>query len=232
MVAPYRVRTNQFPNNPPLPAVFEANPNAPAVQPRSRGVVGAVVYLKGVDPERARPWDWAPVTVEQRGRQFHVLQGKSATRIGFVRRGDAVTMVSRDPVFHALHAGGAAFFTLAFPDAGRSSVRRLNDKGLVELTSAAGYYWMRAYLFVDDHPYYARTDARGRFTLRGVPPGRYRLVCWLPDWRERRHERDPESGLVTRLYFRPPRTKTKPVTVPPKGTVEGHFHFSGRDFSE
>jgi hypothetical protein len=214
-----------------LPARFQANPNAPAVEPRGRGVANAVVYLQGVDPRKARPWDLPPVTVEQAGRQFHVLQGKSDSRVGFVRRVEAVTMLSCDADFHSLHAGGAAFFTLAFPDPGRPSARRLSEKGLVELTSGAGYFWMRAYLFVDDHPYYARTDARGRFTLRGVPPGFYRLVCWLPDWREQRHDRDPESGQVSRLYFRPPRTKTRRVTVCPRKTAEGNFHFNAGDFA-
>jgi hypothetical protein len=72
---------------------------------------------------------------------------------------------------------------------------------------------MRGHLFVDDHPYYTQTDAEGWYRLPHVPPGRYELVCWLPDWREEHHERDPESGLVTRVYFRPPLQWASPVEV-------------------
>lgn len=61
---------------------------------------------------------------------------------------------------------------------------------------------MRAYVFVDDHPYYTRTDREGRFTLEQVPPGQYEVVCWMPNWQEARHERDPESGLISRFFFR------------------------------
>jgi len=199
------------------------NPNAPVIDPSTRGVQGAVVFLRGIDPRRARPWDLPPVRVVQEDRQCHVRQGASDAAVGFVRRGDAVEMVSADPVFHSLHAGGAAFFTLAFPDSDRPRTRRLVDPGVVELTSAAGYFWMRGYLFVDDHPYYTCTDASGRFDLTDVPPGQFEAVCWLPDWREARHERDPESTLVTRLYFRPPWETVQPVELAPNGLAAVDF---------
>ncbi len=199
------------------------NPNAPAIDPTTRGVRGAVVYLRGVDPRRARPWDLPPVRVLLEGRQCHVRQGAEDGAIGFVRRGDTVTMVSADQVFHSLHAGGAAYFTLAFPDPGKVRARRLVERGVVELTSAAGYFWMCATLFVDDHPYYTSTDATGHFDLAGVPPGRYEAVCWLPDWREEHHERDPESLLITRLFFRPPWETVKHVEVKANGSATVDF---------
>src|SRR5262249_7479941 len=141
------------------------NPNAPAIDAQTRAVRGAVVFLRGIDPRRARPWDLPAVRVVQQGQRFHVRQGADDGAVGFVRRGAAVEMMSADGVFHSLHAGGAAFFTLTFPDPDRPRTRRLDQPGVVELTSAAGYFWMRGYLFVDDHPYYVRTDTDGRFRL-------------------------------------------------------------------
>jgi hypothetical protein len=89
--------------------------------------------------------------------------------------------------------------------------RPLDRPGLVELTSGAGYPWMRAYLFVAEHPYYTRTDAAGRFVLKWVPPGRYEVVCWMPSWIEERHDREPETGIVSRVYFRAPVEQGKGV---------------------
>src|SRR5262249_55259724 len=96
---------------------------------------------------------------------------------------------------------------------GGPRTRRLGRAGVVELTSAAGHFWMRGHLFVDDHPYYARADAAGRFTFGQVPPGSYEIVCWLPSWFEEHRQRDTGTGLVTRLSFRPPVEVARPVAV-------------------
>src|SRR5262249_44220267 len=131
--------------------------NAPTIDPSNRGVANAVVFLRGVDPVRSRPWDLPPVQVAISDFAFKLHQGEWHNRIGFVRRGEAIEMTSYDPILHMLHADGAAFFTLAFPDAKKPLSRRLTKPGIVELSSASTWYWMRAYLFVDDHPYYACT---------------------------------------------------------------------------
>jgi hypothetical protein len=229
-VAPFRARINWLTGPPPEQRLVRANPNAPHIDADSRGVRDAVVYLEGVDPAKSKPWDHPAVRVEQCGRRLHVRQGTADSPVGFVRRGEGVKMVSKDSLLHSLHADGAAFFTLTFPDPGRPRSRRLGDKGLVELSSAAGYYWMRAYLFVDDLPYYARTDARGRFTLQRVPPGRYRLVAWLPNWNKDRHERDPETGTIIRWFFAAPVRHPRPVAVVTGRTVEVDFRFGAKDF--
>jgi len=213
-------------------SLLRANPFVPAIDSSSRGVAGAVVYLRGVDPRKARPWDHPRVTVEQRDLQLHVLQGSREGRVGFVRRGDAIDMASREGRFHSLHAQGSAWFTLAFPDADRPLARVLDETGAIELTSGAGYYWMRAYLLVDDHPYYALTDAEGRFVLPRVPPDRYEIVCWLPNWRAIGHDRDPYSGRVMRLNFAPPLAIEKEVALERRQTQDVNFVLSASEWRE
>jgi hypothetical protein len=229
-VAPFRVTIDPLSGTPfPEPRTW-ANPNAPAFSRPAGGVAQAVVYLRGVDPRRAKLWDLPPVQIELRESQIHVRQGEADTRTGFVRQGQEVEVRSQDAVFHSLHAGGAAFFTLPFPLAGPPSRRPLPDKGLVELSSGAGSYWMRAYLFVDDHPYYTRTDADGRFALRQVPPGRYDVVSWLPSWQKDRHERDPEYGVIWRLSFKPPVEHTQSLELKARETKHVQFTFSAGQF--
>jgi hypothetical protein len=208
----------------------EPNPNAPVIDRSNRGVGNAVVFLRGVDPARSRPWDHAAVRVELRDRRFHVFQGAVDSLIGFVHRGDPVEMISRDQCFHAVHASGAAFFTLAFPDPVDPCFRCLNEKGLVELSSAAGFFAARAYLFMDDHPYFTRTDVQGHFVLDQVPPGRYEVVCWVPNWTEALRERDPETNLVNRLFFRPGLERIQVVTVAPRATEEVHWELTTAAF--
>src|SRR5439155_1391895 len=38
--------------------------------------------------------------------------------------------------------------------------------------------WMRGWVVVADHPFYAVTDADGQFALKGLPPGRYTMRVW------------------------------------------------------
>jgi hypothetical protein len=38
--------------------------------------------------------------------------------------------------------------------------------------------WMSAWVRVFDHPYFAVTDADGKFEIKNVPAGRYRLMVW------------------------------------------------------
>jgi hypothetical protein len=210
---------------------FRPNPNVPLIEPRTKGVANAVVFLRGIEPYRGRHFDHLPVRVHQREGQFHIVQGDADSHFGFVARGADVEMVSQDRFFHSLHAGGAAFFTLTFPDSTVSRRRTLKEKGVVELTSAAGYFWMRAYLFVDAHPYYTRTDAEGRFVLPQVPPGSYEVVCWMPSWLKARHERDPESGFVARLFFEPPVERSQSLNLGPKETKEATFTLSAELFT-
>jgi hypothetical protein len=213
------------------PKRFWPNPHAPVIDSASHGVAGAVVYLRGVDLGQARPWDLPPVRIEQRYQRFHVRQGNTTGLVGFVRRGDPISMISLDKDFHALQARGAAFFTLVFPDPDQERTRRLDRRGIVELRSNCGYFWMRAYLFVDDQPYYALTDARGQFRLPQVPAGDYELVCWLPNWKEQARERDAETWQITRLAFQPPVELVQRIHVERGGAVAARFELSEANFN-
>lgn len=225
-IAPIEVLPNPLSVEPFLRKQVRENPNAPEIDPRSKAVRNAVVFLRGVDPRQARPWDQPSVRVEQSSSRLHVLQGEADARSGFVRRGDKIRMVSREPIFHVLRARGAAFFSLAFPDPEQPLERVLHEKGIVELSSAAGCFWLRAYLFVDDHPYYTRTDAQGRFVLPHVPPGRYEVVCWMPNWIKVGHERDPESSFIKNITFGKALERTAPVTVEKNKSEEVLFRVS------
>jgi hypothetical protein len=229
-VAPFHVPPLQFGLTGPHDHLTFDNPNVPQVESQSGGVAHAVVFLRRVDPERSRPWDIPPVEVEQRDFRLVVHQGEAASHVGFVQRGSEVALVSRQPVFHSLHGDGADFFTLAFAGADKPCRRTMRSSGLVELWSAANYYWMRGYLFVTEHPYYCRTDRCGHYRLPAVPAGDYELVCWMPNWKPDRHHRDPESGVIVRMYFRPPLEQAQNVAVAPGMISRIDFAASADDF--
>ena len=45
--------------------------------------------------------------------------------------------------------------------------------------------WMRAWIFVFDHPYYAVTSRTGKFELKNLPPGTYTIEAWHETYRAR-----------------------------------------------
>lgn len=48
--------------------------------------------------------------------------------------------------------------------------------------------WMKAYLFVLDHPFYAVTDAEGNYEIPNLPAGTYSLEAWHEEFGKQRLE--------------------------------------------
>jgi hypothetical protein len=227
-VASFRSIPEPFTDQPPPPARDYANPNVPLIDPTSRGVGSAVVYLRKVDPERSRAWDHAPVRVELRDQRIDVMQGETRRSAGFVRTGDSVEVVSRDHLYHSIQGRGASFFARALPKPDMGRTRRLTTAGVVELQSGAGYFWMRGYLFVADHPYHVHGDAQGRFLLRDVPTGEYEIVAWHPDWRVAQTLRNPDSVRIMQVTYRKPIEVSRRVVVEPGKTTKTRLELSER----
>jgi hypothetical protein len=201
-------------------------PHQPIVNSQNHGIADVVVFLRGVDPRHAKPWDHAQVRVEFRDRQMYLMQGTIATGAAFVRQGHAIEAVNHDADYHALRGRGADHFGLPLIKRDQPSRRILPRTGIVELTSGAGYYWQHAHLFVADHPYYARTDADGRFRLDQVPAGTYELICWMPSWHVTRKEIDPETAVIARLTWAPPQEQRQTVHVQARSIEENEFRWT------
>jgi hypothetical protein len=189
------------------------NPNRIQISGTTQAIAEAVVFLRQINPALARPWDLPPVSVEIGDEQITVTQGTYKGRVGFVRRGEGVKVMSIEPIFHILRGRGDAFFSLVFPSPNDPVTRTLNHSGRVELSSGAGLAWMRADLFVSDHPYYTRTDVNGRFNFDQVPEGQAELVVWLPNWEAGSPIREPESSIITRQTYAPPIERVIPFKM-------------------
>jgi hypothetical protein len=200
--------------NPPGGKTVLPNPNAPRVS-ASSGVANAVVWLESIDLLRSRSWNHEDVLVEATRAELTVRQGNKSGRIGIVRRGGSATLVSREPALHdiSIRGRGAAFFTQMLHDANKPVQREMQQTGVVELTSGSGYYWLRGYLLVSDHPYVAVTDSDGTFQFDRVPDGSYDLVCCKANWHIEHTERDPEWLGPVRLFYQPPIEIRKRIKV-------------------
>jgi hypothetical protein len=208
----------------------QPNPNRPRIETDTGAIQDAVVFLRHVDLRKSKPWDQPAVHVDQRDRRIVIRQGDVSSSVGFVRAGSAIEMNSQDDHFHMLRGRGAAFFSVPFANPKVPGHRRLDKPGVIELSSGAFFFWMRGYLFVDHHPYYARTDSDGKFMLDKVPAGEYELVCWLPNWEVAKKSRDPETGLIIQVDFQPPVEHVQNVVVKVGRRQEAAFAWSLGDF--
>jgi hypothetical protein len=97
-----------------------------------------------------------------------------------LRQGQVLTVKNSSPVAHNVrwtskNNPGASVIV----PAGQHHV--INN--LVADTSPIGvncdiHPWMKAWVRVFDHPYFALTDANGNFEIKGAPAGTYQLVVW------------------------------------------------------
>lgn len=60
------------------------------------------------------------------------------------------------------------------------ALKNLTAKPAPTTLSCAIHPWMKAYVRIFDHPYYAVTDKDGRFEIKDAPAGKLNLIVWHP----------------------------------------------------
>ena len=94
--------------------------------------------------------------------------------------GQDFAMRNSDPIIHNVRSLSQENrpFNIAQPAGTPDRLKRFSDKeGPIELR--CDYHrWMRAFIFVMDHPFFAVTDEHGRFTIKNLPLGEYVLATW------------------------------------------------------
>lgn len=136
---------------------------------------GSVVYLEGEGlPEGAAP------TTSGAGRPVIDQQSlRFEPRVVAVRSGTTVEFLNSDPILHNVFSPGwsGEGFDLGTYPSGISRSHTFTEIG-PHVILCHVHPEMTAYVVVVPTPYHAVTDARGRFTLEGVPPGRYVVKAW------------------------------------------------------
>jgi len=131
---------------------------------------GVIVYVQ--DPSKAH---YAPPTqpalIDQRDKAF-------APRVLAVLAGTKVAFKNSDMVLHNVYSRShtKTFDLGAYPhDESRSAL--FEEPGRVDVFCAI-HTNMHAVILVLDNPYFATTDARGYFEIRGVSAGSHTLRVW------------------------------------------------------
>ena len=155
------------------------------IDPDTRGIANAIVFLRPdsgdrkaefpadrIHPDLARP---VPTDHPVRAAGPHF-----APRTLAVRAGDRLAFENRLPVpinVRYIAAGDGGFNVLVGKGEGHES-KPLPAMGMADQFRCDIYPWMDGFVWAFDHPYFAVTDAGGRFEMPDVPVGAWRLVTW------------------------------------------------------
>ena len=96
--------------------------------------------------------------------------------------GDELKVENHDPLLHNTHpvylGDKSTLFNIALPEQGQEVKKKVKKPGVLKVQCDAGHVWMRAFVHVFDHRFYAVTGADGTFVIPDVPPGKYILKAW------------------------------------------------------
>ena len=124
------------------------------------------VWVKRGIPDGDYPIPSDPVVVDQRGCEF-------VPRVAGVRAGQPVAFRNADETLHNVHAVGSGSnrFNFGMPLTGMEVKRQLTEPQVMVTIACDVHPWMRAWLGVVRHPFFAVTGADGSYALTGLPGG-------------------------------------------------------------
>jgi len=121
---------------------------------------------------------------------------------------EPITIKNNDPTTHNIH-----FTPKSNPDWNQSQpngasplTHKLSHAEVLVPVKCNQHPWMKSYVAVSKHPFFAVTAEDGSYTIKGVPPGKYTVVAW--------HE-GGANGTEQKME----------VTVPPSGAGKADFSF-------
>lgn len=169
------------------------------VDDETQGLQYAVVYLRPADDngtaarneeapgdnassknrQESKPSaDTRPVVVDQRDMAF-------APHLIAVRAGQTVEFTNSDAANHNVRSTSLdrrnQFNVLTPSDGSYQRAFVADPKQRPIRLGCEIHAWMRAWIYVFDHPSFSVTDAKGNYAIADVPPGDYRLELRQPD---------------------------------------------------
>jgi len=136
-----------------------------------KGIRNVVVSLQSPPPDAKWPVALPSVQMDQQ-------QCVYVPRVVVVPAGGTVEFLNTDRLLHNLHSNstGNPSFNRTQPR-GRT-IPIVFKKAEIIRVDCDLHPWMRAWVVVAEHPFYAVTNDQGEFVLDNVPPGKYTLQLW------------------------------------------------------
>lgn len=159
-------------------------------------VAGAFVRIPVGEARAVRP-PTTPIVIEQRGCQYEPA-------VSGMIRGQKLEVRTADRTVHNVHIwrGEETELNVGQPTGAAPVVRKIDtDAGEVIRLGCDIHPWMSASVVVSDHPFFAVTDAKGAFSIDGLPAGQHTLEVWHPVLGTKETTITITPGKLARAWF-------------------------------
>jgi len=179
-------------SSPPLSEVAIVNDNGT--------LKNVFVYVKAGLPNQTWPAPKGPVTIDQSGCMYK-------PHVTGVMVGQNVEFLNNDPTNHNVHPLPMVNreWNQSQAPKGDPIIRTFDKEEIMVPIKCNLHPWMRVYVGVVSHPFFAVSGDDGAFAIKGLPAGEYTLEAW--------HERFPKQELK--------------VKVDAAGVAKAEFTFKG-----
>ncbi len=137
-----------------------------------------IVYLKDVSYSGGIPN--TAVELDQKGCIYmpHVFG---------IQAGQELLIKNSDATLHNIHSMPKKNkeFNFAMPKVVKTKKAKFDSSEDPFYIKCDVHPWMKTWVLVSDHPYYAVTDSNGNYEIKGVPAGTYEVVCWQEKFKKR-----------------------------------------------
>jgi len=133
----------------------------------------AFVWVKTGLPEGTWPLPAAPAVLDQNGCVY-------SPRVLGVMVNQPVRFENNDPTNHNIHPLPRVNreWNESQPPQGEAKMKQFDKPEVMVPVKCNIHPWMRAYIGVVSHPFFAVTGDDGSFSIKGLPPGKYTVEAW------------------------------------------------------
>jgi plastocyanin len=136
------------------------------------GLANVVVYVSAGLEGKTFPPPQQPAVFEQKGCQYrpHVLA---------VQANQTINIINSDETTHNIHPtpSNNREFNMTQPHAMPMEKTFAREEIAIPVKCNV-HPWMKGYIAVLKHPYFAVTDKSGAFDIKDLPPGTYTITAW------------------------------------------------------
>lgn len=143
------------------------------VEVKDGGLANTLVYVK--NPPAGGPGPTGDATLDQQGCMYH-------PSMLAVRTGQPIKIRNSDDTLHNIHPRPTknAEFNIGQPRKGMETTKTFDKEEILIPVGCDVHPWMRSYIAVLSHPYFAVTKEDGSFEIKGLPAGEYEVEANHP----------------------------------------------------